>query len=134
MAQNQKFRHPRDLPGCPSAITGESDWTLIEFSVCSISMEQANLFPDFPTPLTDDETVSVLRAAIGRGIRRSREADLYLTSMCARYIVDELRLAGLVVVRPPPAKLRDCCCAGTARRRRSGLGDAPGLSEDAAVS
>jgi hypothetical protein len=77
------------------------------FIVCSVSMEQDSLFPDAPTILTDDEIATVLRAAISRGIRRSREADLYLTSICARYLVDELRLEGLVVVRPPAPRLRD---------------------------
>jgi hypothetical protein len=71
------------------------------------SMEQDSLFPDLPTALTDEEIAGVLRAVIGRGIRGSREADLYLTSICARYLVDELRLAGLVVVRPPTPRLRD---------------------------
>ena len=77
------------------------------FLVCSYPMdEQLPLFPVWPV-LTDDEIMTVLRGAIGRGIRGTREADVYLAGTCARYLMNELRLAGLVVVRPPPPRLRD---------------------------
>jgi hypothetical protein len=69
-------------------------------------MEQALLFPDLPPPLTDEEIVTVLRTALARGIRGSREADLYLSTVCAKFLVDELRLAGLAVLRPPPPRFR----------------------------
>lgn len=68
--------------------------------------EQLPLFPAWPI-LTDSEVMAVLRTAINRGIRGSREADLYLAGTCARYLVDELRLAGLVVVRPAPPGLHE---------------------------
>ena len=46
-----------------------SDSTRHVFSVCSNSMdEQLPLFPVWPV-LTDDEIMTVLRGAIGRGVR-----------------------------------------------------------------
>ena len=71
------------------------------------SMEQDSLFPDLPAHLTDEETTAVLHAAIARGIRWSRAADLYLSGICANYLVHELRLAGLAVVKIPAPRLRD---------------------------
>jgi hypothetical protein len=68
--------------------------------------EQLPLFPSWPT-LADSEVMAVLRSAISRGIRGSREADLYLASICARHLVDELHSAGLVVVRPSPSRLHE---------------------------
>jgi hypothetical protein len=70
-------------------------------------MEQDSLFPGLPSPLTDKEIATVLWAAIGRCIRRSREADLYLAGIWARHLANELRLVGLVVVRPPAQRLHD---------------------------
>jgi hypothetical protein len=68
--------------------------------------EQLPLFPAWPI-LADSEVMAVLRSAINRGIRGSREADLDLAGTCARHLVDELRLAGLVVVRPAPPGLHE---------------------------
>ena len=64
-------------------------------------MEQDSLLPGLLSPLTDEEIVAVLQAAIACGIRRSREADLFLTQVCARHLVNALRLARLAVVRLP---------------------------------
>jgi hypothetical protein len=43
-----------------------------------------------------------LRAAIARAGRLPRSADLLICGLCAQYLVDELRGAGLEVVRRPP--------------------------------
>jgi hypothetical protein len=52
------------------------DSTRIVFLVCSNPMdEQLPLFPVWPV-LADDEIMTVLRGAIGRGIRGTREADV----------------------------------------------------------
>ena len=51
--------------------------------------------------------MAVLGSAISRGIGGSREADLYLASICARHLADELRSAGLVMVRPSLPRLRE---------------------------
>lgn len=69
-------------------------------------MDQDDLFP-LPSPLPDEEIASVLHSAIARGIRRHREADLYLSGICAMHLANELRLAGLAVVRTPAPRLRD---------------------------
>jgi hypothetical protein len=65
-----------------------------------LAMEQENLFPEAPNVLSDKEIAAVLHAAIAGGIRRHREADLYLSTICAEHLATELRLVGLVVVRP----------------------------------
>jgi hypothetical protein len=70
-------------------------------------MEQDTLFPDPRPTVTDEELVAVVRGAISRGGRLSRTADLYLNAVCAEHLVHELRVAGLAVVRPAPARLRE---------------------------
>lgn len=70
-------------------------------------MEQGSLFPDPRPTVPDDELVAVFRGAISRGGRLSRTADLYLNAVCAEHLVHELRVAGLEVVRPAPARLRE---------------------------
>ncbi|MGE0223916.1 MAG: hypothetical protein AB7F35_11570 [Acetobacteraceae bacterium] len=49
----------------------------------------------------------MLRAAIARGGRLPRTAELWLSSLCAEFLVAELRNAGLDVVRRPMMRLRD---------------------------
>jgi hypothetical protein len=57
------------------------------------------LFPMMPPGLSDDEIAAILRRAIcGRGGRGGREADLYLATLSAERLVDELRLVGAVVI------------------------------------
>jgi len=62
------------------------------------------LFPLSPLPpetpgLSDDQIATILRRAIcGRTGRGGREADLYLATLSAERMVDELRRAGAVVV------------------------------------
>jgi hypothetical protein len=69
-------------------------------------MEQANLFLDQRQDATDEEVVAAFRVAIARGGRLPRMADLYLSTVCAQHLVDELRGAGLDVVRRPKRPLR----------------------------
>ena len=64
-------------------------------------MEQGNLFPQPCQALTDAELGAVLRLAVARAGRLSRLADLHLNSICVDHLVDELRGAGLDVVRRP---------------------------------
>jgi hypothetical protein len=67
-------------------------------------VEQLSFFPDTWPTLSDEEIAAVLREAIARGRRLPRSADLYLAGVCAEHLVDELRSAGLEVVRcPAPA-------------------------------
>jgi hypothetical protein len=70
-------------------------------------MEQRTLFPDGRQPVTDDELGAVLRQAIAAGGRLSRIADLALCSTGAEHLVNEIRRAGLEVVRPLPLRFRE---------------------------
>lgn len=55
--------------------------------------------PPHPAGLSDDELATLLRRAIcGRTGRGGREADLYLATLSAERLVDELRRAGAVVI------------------------------------
>jgi hypothetical protein len=64
--------------------------------------QQPRLFPDPRPPVTDDEVVAAFRIAIERGGRLPRLAELYLSTVCAEHLIDELRGAGLDVVRASP--------------------------------
>ena len=66
------------------------------------AMIQDSLFPEPASAVSDDEVVETLRAAIARAVRLPRSADLLLCGVCAQYLVEELRSAGLGVVRRPP--------------------------------
>jgi hypothetical protein len=77
---------------------------------CSLNvlhMEQPSLFPDPRPTLTDEEVIAAFRAAISRSSRLSRLADLFLCTVCAEHLVDELHLAGLEVVCTVPERLHD---------------------------
>ena len=50
--------------------------------------------------LTDEEIADVLRQTIANASRLPRHVDLYLAGICAEHLVDGLRAAGLLVVRP----------------------------------
>ena len=50
--------------------------------------------------LSDEEVVAVLRQSIAVAGRLSRNADLFLAGVCAEYLVDSLRAAGLLAIRP----------------------------------
>jgi len=62
-------------------------------------MIQGNLFPEPQSTVPDEEVVETLRVAIARAGRLPRSADLLLSGLCARYLVEELHNAGLDVVR-----------------------------------
>ena len=50
--------------------------------------------------LTDQEIAAVLRQSIASAGRLPRHADVYLAGVCAEHLVDGLRAAGLLVIRP----------------------------------
>ena len=57
----------------------------------------------FETPhaeLSDEEVAAVLRQTMASAERLRRHADLWLAGICAEYLVDGLRAAGLIVARP----------------------------------
>ena len=64
-----------------------------------VAMIQGILFPEPSLPVPDEEVVETLRAAIARAGRLPRSADLLLCGLGAAYLIDELRGAGLAVVR-----------------------------------
>jgi hypothetical protein len=72
-----------------------------------LPVDQLTLFPDLWPALTDDEIAAVMRSALCRRGRLSRTADLYLAGQCAEHLVDELRIAGLDVVRRPVRRLHE---------------------------
>ena len=58
------------------------------------------LFEPLHEELSDEEVVAVLRQSIAAAGRLSRQADLFLAGVCAQHLVDSLREAGLLVMRP----------------------------------
>jgi hypothetical protein len=50
--------------------------------------------------LSDEEVAAVLRESIAAAGRLSRQADLFLAGVCAEHLVEGLRAAGLLVIRP----------------------------------
>ena len=70
-------------------------------------MEQPDLFPDPRPTATNEEVVSVLRGATMRGSGLPRSADLLLSGLCAEHLVDQMRSAGLEVVRRPMVRTRE---------------------------
>jgi hypothetical protein len=50
--------------------------------------------------LSDEEVAEVLRGSIANAGRLSRHADVFLAGICAEHLVDGLRAAGLIVIRP----------------------------------
>jgi hypothetical protein len=57
--------------------------------------------------LSDAEIAAVLRDAIAGAGRFPRHVELCFASICAEHLVDGLRLAGLIVVRPAPRRLTE---------------------------
>ena len=55
--------------------------------------------------LSDEEVAGVLRQSIANAGRLPRNADVFLAGICAEHLVDGLRAAGLLVVRPIPWRL-----------------------------
>lgn len=63
----------------------------------------------FETPydeLSDEEIAAVLRQSMASAGHLSRRADVYLAGVCADHLVDAMRAAGLVVIRPAQRALR----------------------------
>jgi hypothetical protein len=50
--------------------------------------------------LSDEEIADVLRRSIANAGRLPRHADVLLAGICAEHLVDGLRAAGVLVVRP----------------------------------
>ena len=50
--------------------------------------------------LTDEEVAAILRQSIANAGRLPRQAEVFLASICAEHLVEGLRAAGLLVVRP----------------------------------
>ena len=50
--------------------------------------------------LSDEEIVEVLRQSIASAGQLPRHVDVFLAGICAKHLVDGLRAAGLLVVRP----------------------------------
>jgi hypothetical protein len=61
---------------------------------------QIMLFLQPHQELADDEIAEVLRQSIAGAGRLPRHADVFLAGICAEHLVDSLRAAGLLVVRP----------------------------------
>jgi hypothetical protein len=57
--------------------------------------------------LSDAEIAAVLRDAIAGAGRFPRLIELGFASIAAQHLVDGLRLAGLIVIRPSPSRLTD---------------------------
>jgi hypothetical protein len=58
------------------------------------------LFAEPHEQLSDEDIADVLRQSIANAGQLSRHADLFLAGICAVHLVDGLRAAGLLVVRP----------------------------------
>ena len=54
-------------------------------------MRQGKFFCDPRPEVTDEEVVEAFRIALQRGGRLPRLADLYLSTVCAEHLIDELR-------------------------------------------
>jgi hypothetical protein len=50
--------------------------------------------------LSDEEVADALRQSIANAGRLPRHADVFLAGICADHLVDGLRAAGLIVIRP----------------------------------
>jgi hypothetical protein len=50
--------------------------------------------------LSDEEIADILRQSIASAGQLPRHADVFLAGVCAKHLVDGLRAAGLLVVRP----------------------------------
>jgi hypothetical protein len=50
--------------------------------------------------LSDDEIADVLRQSIASAGRLPRSIDVFMAGVCAEHLVDGLRQAGLLVIRP----------------------------------
>jgi hypothetical protein len=76
------------------------DDVLLLFSAASPAIIPVMLFVPPHEELSDDEIAKVLRQSIANAGRLPRHAEVFLAGICAEHLVDELRTAGLLVVRP----------------------------------
>jgi hypothetical protein len=58
------------------------------------------LFAEPHEQLSDEDIADVLRQSIANAGQLSLHADVFLAGICAEHLVDGLRAAGLLVVRP----------------------------------
>jgi hypothetical protein len=58
------------------------------------------LFPQPYAKVPDEEVASILRHSIASAGRLPRHVDVFLAGVCAEYLVDGLRAAGLQLIRP----------------------------------
>ena len=73
------------------------------FMLCSLHM----LFPPAAHELSDAEVATLLREAMTAGATGlTRQADAYLATLAADFLVDRMRLAGIafIVANDPPAR------------------------------
>ena len=63
------------------------------------------LFEPPQDELCDEKVVAILRQSIASAGRLPRRADLLLAEICAEHLVEGLRAAGLIVVRPAQRRL-----------------------------
>jgi hypothetical protein len=64
-------------------------------------MRQGRLFPNPLPDVSDEEVIDAFRIALQRGGKLSRLAELYLGTICAEHLLEELRGQGLEVFRRP---------------------------------
>jgi hypothetical protein len=57
--------------------------------------------------LSDAEVAAILRDIVAGAGRYPRHIELNFASVCAEHLVDGLRLAGLLVIRPAPSRLTE---------------------------
>lgn len=57
--------------------------------------------------LSDAEVAAILRDIIAGAGRYPRHIELNFSAICAEHLVDGLRLAGLIVIRPAPLRLTE---------------------------
>ena len=76
------------------------------FSIVLSATIPSMLFSPPHEELQDEEIAEVLRQSIANAGRLPRHADVYLAGICAEHLVDGLRTAGLLVVRPVEWHLR----------------------------
>jgi hypothetical protein len=63
------------------------------------------LFAQPHEELSDEDIADVLRQSIANAGQLSRHADVFLVGLCAEHLVDGLRAAGLLMIRPTQWRL-----------------------------
>jgi hypothetical protein len=78
----------------------EGQRVLLLFSSQPYAIIPIMLFVPPHEELSDNEIAEVLRQSIANAGRLPRHADVFLAGICAEHLVEGLRSAGLLVVRP----------------------------------